>query len=55
MRLEVRYDLEWLKSFSMPILLYHEGKKVGEAYRVNFHDNAHVKKIWWQQKKRNLR
>ncbi|MBC7196712.1 MAG: DDE-type integrase/transposase/recombinase, partial [Deferribacterales bacterium] len=44
MRLEVRYDPEWLKNFSMPILLYHEGKKVGEAYRVNFHDNAHVKR-----------
>jgi hypothetical protein len=45
MRLEVRYDPEWLKSNSnIPLKLYYEGKKVGRAYRVNFHDNAHLKR-----------
>jgi hypothetical protein len=53
MRLEVRYDPEWLKNFSMPILLYHEGKKVGEAYRVNFHDNAHVKRKYGGNRKKD--
>ncbi|MCM8900188.1 DDE-type integrase/transposase/recombinase [Caldicoprobacter algeriensis] len=45
MRLEVRYDPEWLKSNSkIPLKLYYEGKKVGQAYRVDFHDNAHLKR-----------
>lgn len=43
-RVEVRYDPEWLLNPNKPILLYHEGKKVGEARQVNFHDNAHVKR-----------
>ncbi|EGD50328.1 Transposase-like Mu [Thermoanaerobacter ethanolicus JW 200] len=41
MRLEVRYDPQWLKD-NTPLLLFHEGKKVGEAYKVNFHDNAKI-------------
>ncbi len=43
-RVEVRYDPEWLSNPNTPIFLYHEGKKVGEARQVNFHDNAHVKR-----------
>lgn len=43
-RMEVRYDPEWLLNPNTPIFLYHEGKKVGEAKQVNFHDNAHVKR-----------
>jgi hypothetical protein len=43
-RVEVRYDPEWLLNPIRPILIYHEGKKVGEARQVNFHDNAHVKR-----------
>lgn len=43
-RVEVRYDPEWLLNPNTPILLYHEGKKVGEARQVNFRDNAHVKR-----------
>lgn len=43
-RIEVRYDPEWLLTPFTPILLYHEGKKVGEARQVNFYDNAHVKR-----------
>ncbi|AEM78212.1 DDE-type integrase/transposase/recombinase [Thermoanaerobacter wiegelii] len=41
MHLEVRYDPEWLKD-NTPLLLYYEGKKVGEAYKVNFHENAKI-------------
>ncbi len=43
-RVEVRYDPEWLLNPNRSILLYHEGKKVGEARQVNFHDNAHMKR-----------
>jgi transposase InsO family protein len=43
-RVEIRYDPEWLSNSNTPILLYHEGKKIGEARQVNFHDNAHVKR-----------
>lgn len=42
--LEVRYDPERLTSSSEPILLFEDGKRVGEARRVQFHDNAHVKR-----------
>jgi len=41
MHLEVRYDPQWLKD-DTPLLLFHEGKKVGEAYKVNFHENAKI-------------
>lgn len=43
-RLEVRYDPEWLKNPSRPVFLYRDGKMVGEARQVNFHDNARVKR-----------
>ena len=43
-RLEVRYDPEWLKTPTTPLLLYKDGLKVGEARQVNFQDNSHVKR-----------
>ena len=43
-RLEVRYDPEWLKNSCQPVFLYRNGKKVGKARQVNFHDNARVKR-----------
>lgn len=43
-RLEVRYDPDWLSSERTPILLYKDGKKVGEALKVNFSENAYVKR-----------
>ena len=43
-KVEVRYDPEWLSNPNKSILLYYEGKKVGEAKQVKFHDNAHVKR-----------
>lgn len=42
--LEVRYDPEWLISPTIPLLLYKDGLKVGEARQVNFQDNSHVKR-----------
>jgi putative transposase len=43
-RIEVRYDPQWLDIPFMPVFIYHEDKKVGEAVQVNFHDNAHMKR-----------
>lgn len=42
--LEVRYEPDWVNQQSKEILLYHEGKLVGTARQVNYHDNAHAKR-----------
>lgn len=44
MRVEVRYEPSWLETPFKAVLLYLDDKKVGEALRVNFHDNAHMKR-----------
>jgi len=41
-RMEIRYEPEWLNDFSRPLYIYEDGKKLGEAKVVRFHDNAHV-------------
>jgi putative transposase len=43
-RLEVRYDPDWLKTSTIPLLLYKDGLKVGEARQVNFQDNSRIKR-----------
>nr|WP_238457800.1 DDE-type integrase/transposase/recombinase [Desulforamulus ferrireducens] len=43
-RVEVRYEPEWLTIPQRTLPLYQEGKLVGEARRVNFYDNAKVKR-----------
>jgi transposase InsO family protein len=43
-RLELRYEPEWVGNEGKTLLLYHEGKAVGEARMVRFHDNAHAKR-----------
>jgi len=43
-RVEVRYDPEWLSNPARTLLLYRDGRKVGEARQVNFHDNSKVKR-----------
>ncbi|NLI58916.1 MAG: DDE-type integrase/transposase/recombinase [Clostridium sp.] len=44
LRVEVRYDPQWLDIPFMPVFIYQEDKKIGEALQVNFHDNAHIKR-----------
>ena len=41
-RMEIRYEPEWLKDMTKILPLYEDGKKVGEAKMVRFHDNAHA-------------
>lgn len=44
MSVEVRYDPQWLMIPFMPVFIYVDDRKVGEALQVNFHDNAHMKR-----------
>ena len=44
-KLEIRYEPDWVNQLSKEILLYHEGKLVGTARQVNYHDNAHAKRV----------
>jgi len=41
---EVRYEPSWLDEPFKPLLIYMDDKPVGEARRVNFQDNAHIKR-----------
>jgi len=44
MSVEIRYDPQWLTVPFMPVFIYIDDKKAGEAHQVNFHDNAHMKR-----------
>jgi len=39
-RVEVRYDPDWLMKDSHPVYLYIDGKRVGEAFKVDYQQNA---------------
>jgi transposase InsO family protein len=43
-RYELRYEPEWIGDASKPLMIFHDGKAIGEARMVRFHDNAHVKR-----------
>ncbi len=43
-RVEIRYEPEWLNDITKTLLIYEDGKKIGEARIVRFHDNAHIKR-----------
>jgi len=43
-RVEIRYEPEWLNDLTKALLIYIDGKKVGEARKVRFNDNSHVKR-----------
>ena len=43
-RMEIRYDPEWVGKELMPLSIYEDNKKVGEAKLIRFHDNAHIKR-----------
>jgi hypothetical protein len=43
-RMELRYEPDWVGDASKKLLIYHEGKAVGEARMVRYHDNAHAKR-----------
>jgi len=41
-RVEIRYEPEWLKDMSKTLPIYIDGKAIGDAKMVRFHDNAHT-------------
>ncbi len=41
-RVEIRYEPEWLNDITKELPIYEDGKRVGEAKVVRFHDNAHA-------------
>lgn len=43
-KIEIRYDPKWIEGFNTPVLIFMDDKKVGEGRRINFHDNAHMKR-----------
>jgi transposase InsO family protein len=43
-RMELRYEPEWIGDATKTLVVFHEGKVVGEARVVRFHDNAHAKR-----------
>ena len=43
MRVEIRYEPEWLLGSDKPVLIYVDGKKAGDARRVDFISNVYVK------------
>lgn len=44
MRVEIRYEPEWLLGSDKPVLIYVDGKKAGDARRVDFISNVYVKR-----------
>jgi len=43
-RLEIRYDPEWIGDEQKKLPLFFDGKKIGDAWMVRLHDNAHSKR-----------
>jgi len=41
-RVEIRYEPEWLNDVTKSLPIYEDGKRMGEARVVRFHDNAHA-------------
>lgn len=44
MKVEVRYDLKWIEQYNTPVLIFENDKKIGEGRRINFYDNAHMRR-----------
>ena len=53
-RVEIRYEPEWLGDVTKPVLIYEDGKKTGEARVVRFHDNAHAKRRFGGNRRKDV-
>jgi hypothetical protein len=53
-RVELRYEPEWLSDITKPLPIYEDGKKTGEAKMVRFHDNAHVKRRFAGNRRKDI-
>ena len=43
-RLELRYEPDWIGDDTKLLPIFHDGKKIGDAKMVRFHDNARAKR-----------
>lgn len=41
-RVEIRYEPDWINDVTKTLPIFQDGKKIGEARVVRFHDNAHA-------------
>ncbi len=53
-RVEIRYEPDWLNDVTKPLLIYEDGKKTGEAKIVRFHDNAHAKRRFKGNRRKDI-
>jgi len=53
-RVEIRYEPEWLIDVTKALLIYEDGKKIGELRMVRFHDNAHAMRRFKGNRRRNI-
>jgi transposase InsO family protein len=52
-RVEIRYEPEWLNNIAKVLPLYEDGKRIGEARMVRFHDNAHTVRKYKGNRRKN--
>jgi hypothetical protein len=52
-RVEIRYEPEWLNDVTRSLPIYEDGKKVGEARMVRFHDNARAMRKFKGNRRKN--
>lgn len=52
-RVEIRYEPEWLNDVAKTLPIYEDGKKIGEARMVRFHDNAHTLRRFKGNRRKN--
>jgi putative transposase len=53
-RVEIRYEPDWLNDVTKPLLIYEDSKKTGEAKVVRFHDNAHAKRRFKGNRRKDI-
>lgn len=53
-RVEIRYEPEWIGDVTKSLFIYYDGKKVGEARPVRFHDNSHVKRRFHGNRRKDI-
>jgi len=51
-RVEVRYDPEWIGDSAKKLPMFIDAKKIGDAWMVRYHDNAHAKRKFPGNRKR---
>jgi putative transposase len=53
-RVEIRYEPEWIGDVTKPLPIYDDGKKIGEIKVVRYHDNAHAKRRFKGNRRKDI-